>query len=80
VLVVKATDSMSLGLSSWLHQQGWAANWYTESDTNCDIYEQYQAYHPNPTPGLRIGATARFLNLANGVYSRPLQSTAIVEA
>ena len=80
VLVVKATDSMSLGISSWLHQQGWAASWYTESDTTCDIMEQYQAYHPTPTPGLRIGATARFLNLANGVYSRPLQATAIVEA
>jgi hypothetical protein len=44
------------------------------------MYEQYAAYHPAPTPGLRIGATARFLNLANGVYSRPLQSTAIVGA
>jgi len=80
ILVVKATDSMSLGISSWLHQQGWAAYWSTETDTSCEMYEQYAVYHPAPTPGLRIGATARFLNLANGVYSRPLQATAIVGA
>jgi hypothetical protein len=80
LLIAKATDSMSLGISSWLHQQSLAARWSTESDTSCEMYEQYAAYHPAPTPGLRIGATARFLNLANGVYSRPLQATAIVGA
>jgi hypothetical protein len=75
-----ATDSISLGISAWLHQLGWAGDWFDTHDTTCDILEPYEGYHPAPVPNLKIGATARFLNLANGVYSRPLQATAIVEA
>ena len=79
-LVIKATDSISLGISSWLHQQGWAESWGEEAQTTLNIWDDYVAYHPTPVQALKIGATARFLNLTNGVYSRPLQANAIVEA
>jgi hypothetical protein len=79
-LAVKATDSISLGISSWLHQQGLAELSGGEAQTTLNIWDDYVAYHPTPVAALKIGATARFLNLANGVYSQPLRAEAVVEA
>jgi hypothetical protein len=79
-LLLKATDSISLGVSSWLHQQGWAESWAQEGATTINIWDDYLTYHPTPVADLKVGATARLLNLTNGVYSRPLRAEAIVEA
>jgi hypothetical protein len=80
VLRILATDSLSPGVSSWLHQLGYASSQWIPDAITANIWEAYLDYHPTPVLGNKIGITARFLNCNNGVYSRPLRADAIVGA
>ena len=76
---IKASDSMSVGISSWLKQIGWAGDESGEALATANIWDDYVTYHPTPIVGLKIGAVIRFLNIANGMNSRPLRADAIVQ-
>jgi hypothetical protein len=79
-LIVKATDSISAGRSSWTHELGLASARFDLNEASANIWSDYITQHPVPVANLKIGITARLLNGINGVYSRPLQANAIVEA